>query len=245
MYILSNYNFENSDYLEDYETIMDVIFDKTYDFSHEQKKNLLLLCVSKCPLLIKKIPADLQTKNMCKIAIVNDPTLFRYVINQDYEICYFVIKYSNDCNIFSYIDENILESYDYDEQILKYIYMKPTVFKYIKNQTEELCMKIINISPTMIHYVKNKTQKIWTEALKNDNELLLDIEQEIFDMYDNKNEFYDVVTKILKQSLIFKQLTIKLPLEIYMKLVKYETSNIQYVKEEYIQSLLTTWLLCI
>jgi len=77
-----------------------------------------------------------QTKDICRIAIKQNPYALKYIANQTKEICRIAIKHN------------------------------PYTLKYIDDQTEYICMLAIQRDPYTIQYVKKHTLKICTSAMK-------------------------------------------------------------------------------
>jgi hypothetical protein len=136
-----------------------VLSEKQYIWDNQ---DLIKKIIESIPLYIQCV--DIQTEELCKLAISKDASALAFIKNQSDEICMMAILRSTVslqyvknqtngiCKIAIMIDSDVLQ--------------------YVKDQTDELCELALRRKGSMLRFVKIQTEKLCKIAVASDGHAL-------------------------------------------------------------------------
>jgi hypothetical protein len=98
--------------------------------------------VTKSPSLIKHVPEEFQTEDLCLLAVTSMPSVLRYIINQTPKVCERAVRVAG------------------------------ISLQHIKNKTKELEQIAVDNDPFAIEFVAEQTEELCLNALKRDIRVL-------------------------------------------------------------------------
>ena len=124
----------------------------TYDMYIEPLK--------KNPRLLKDIPLELQTEEMCLRCVITDGMVLQYVLKQTYKIC--VEAVISDSEALKFVDKYLLS----EDICYSGVKKKGMTIEYIpeKFQTEKVCLAAIRNNPLSLQFIEKKTPGLCNEA---------------------------------------------------------------------------------
>lgn len=136
--------------------------------------NLIIDWVTRSGSILRYVPIEFKTTDLCALAIKSSASALEYVENQTDDLCkcaidrkYFALKYVK----------------NQTEEICKYaINISIGALKYVRDQTDNLCKHAINISWRGLKYVKNQTPELCKYALERSYLTLLFITNQTYEL---------------------------------------------------------------
>lgn len=133
---------------------------------------ICLAAVKNIGKAIKFVPKELQTKEMCVLAIDSHYYNLRYCKYQTYEQATFAIM--SDGRMLDHVNKELIDQEMCDKAVNDHIlaihYIPPEF------QTEELCLNIVKMQGNLLKLIANPTEEICLAAICKDNSAYLDIE---------------------------------------------------------------------
>ena len=146
--------------------------------------------VYKCPMILKNVPKEYQTEDLCWTAICRDtmfslqyvknPTveMFMYCVNKNYDASFVdMLPYSSLCIVMKDITfYDGIDNYKMEMACIRAINEYETLLECLNNPTERICIAAVNQNSSLLKYIKTQTDEMCKIAVYYDPYALRHVE---------------------------------------------------------------------